>query len=261
MNLIVDIGNTSIKIAVVENDIIIESFRCDNSNVNNLFEKIIDKYNGINQAIVSSVGANDIAIYELLRKHVTITLELTYSTPLPIENLYDTPQTLGLDRIAAAIGANRLFPSSNLLIVDLGTAITFDIVNEQNQYVGGNISPGIAIRFKALHAFTTKLPHITTEEAFEFNSYLHDTSDIQNITIGKTTKSAITFGVLSSVLFEINGYIAYCDERLKNLQIILTGGDAFFFDRKLKKTNFADSDLVIRGLNAILEYNVDTQNI
>ena len=168
-------------------------------------------------------------------------IELSHLTPIPIENLYETPETLGKDRLAAAVGANELFPDQNLLIIDAGTAITYDWVTEKNQYLGGNISPGLEMRFNALNQLTGKLPLVKPSSPFP--------------ELGRNTEEAIRAGVQWGILFEIEQYLENFNRNFKNLQIIMTGGDSKFFDKYLKKTIFVHFNLTLIGLNRILEYN------
>jgi type III pantothenate kinase len=166
---------------------------------------------------------------------------LSANTPLPIENRYLTKETLGKDRIAAVVGAYDLYPNQNLLVIDAGTAITYDFINEKGQYLGGNISPGIEMRFKALNYYTGKLPRVQPKE--------------WNKLYGSTTEEAILGGVLNGVVFEVDKTIESFKEFYKNLKVIITGGDAEFFDNKLKNSFFVNFNLLALGLNRILEYN------
>ena len=134
-----------------------------------------------------------------------------------------------------------MFPSTNNLIFDFGTAITIDFINANNQYLGGNISPGLNTRFKALHHYTGKLPLIEKNEHFEMT--------------GKTTEEAIISGVQKGIVYEIEGYIREMQSSFANLNVIFTGGDAFFFEKKVKNSIFVEPMLVFFGLNRILEYN------
>ncbi|HKL32104.1 MAG TPA: type III pantothenate kinase, partial [Tangfeifania sp.] len=161
--------------------------------------------------------------------------------PLPIENLYQTKDTLGKDRIAAVVGAFDLYPNTNVLVIDAGTAITFDIINEQGQYLGGNISPGLEMRFKALNKFTGRLPLVRK-------------NDFDNL-YGRTTEEAILAGVQHGIVFETDKAIETFKEFYNNLKVIITGGDAIFFDKKLKNSFFVHFNLTALGLNRILEHN------
>ena len=168
-------------------------------------------------------------------------IRLTHETPVPIKNLYKTPETLGADRLAAVIGANAIRPNRDLLIIDAGTCITFDFIDKHGQYHGGNISPGMEMRLKALHAFTAKLPEVT--------------ADGETPTYGDSTETAIRAGVYHGIAFEIEGYIRQLQKNYPQLLVFLTGGDRFSFDTNLKSSIFADSFLVLKGLNRILAYN------
>ena len=155
--------------------------------------------------------------------------------------MYESKNTLGRDRIAVAVGANFLCSNRNVLIIDAGTAITYEFVDENNVYQGGSISPGLGTRLKSLHEFTKQLP-------------LVEPKDI-DILYGKDTETAILTGVVNGVTFEIEGYINQFKEKYDNLFVFLTGGTAFFFERKLKSIIFASPNLLLIGLNRILNYN------
>jgi len=240
MNLTIDIGNTRSKIAIIEQNEIIETITENDLSVlvlNNIFSK----YSDINSTILSSVKDVDPEIISFLKSKSSNFIDLNEDTPIPIENLYESKSTLGKDRLAAAIGANNIFPNTSVLVIDIGTAITFDFINNKNQYIGGTISPGMEIRFKALNKFTGKLPLLKKNEEY--------------CIIAKTTETAIISGVQNGIIFEINGYINKLKEQYEDLKVILTGGDAIFFDKKLKNTIFVNLNLNFIGLNKILEYN------
>jgi type III pantothenate kinase len=242
MNLIIDIGNTQTKVSVFDNSEISKFVRYDFLSRKEL-QSICAQFPNIKNAILSSVINHKKEITDFLSKRLGYEnfVLLNHETALPIENLYKTKTTLGNDRIAVAVGANSIFPSENILIVDFGTAITYEIVNEKNQYLGGNISPGLETRYKALNNFTKKLPMLSKRNNFSI--------------IGNSTESAITAGVQQGIIFEIEGYIDYLTKKFNNLKVIFTGGDTFFFDKKLKNTIFAQPNLVHIGLNRILEFN------
>ncbi len=173
-------------------------------------------------------------------------LKLDNKTFLPVEKLYKTPETLGNDRIAAAVGANNLFPSQNVLVIDAGTCIKYDFVNAENQYLGGNISPGIDMRFKSLNAFTAQLPLVSKAD--------------DNGLCGSNTEQAIRLGVQLGIVEELKGIINRFRERYCDMKVVLTGGDLPFFDSELKNHIFADPFLTLRGLNVILNYNADKKS-
>lgn len=200
-----------------------------------------DEHTQLNQAILSSVKPVDEELIRFLSQNFQLFIELDHHTPLPIENLYETPETLGKDRIAAAVGANELFPGQNILIIDAGTAITYDVVSEKNEFLGGNISPGLQMRFKALNHFTGKLPLINYSDEFQL--------------IGRNTEEAIRDGVQNGILYEIERTIETFNRNYENLQIVMTGGDSIFFDKKLNYSIFVHFNLTLIGLNRILEHN------
>lgn len=200
-----------------------------------------DEHIQLNQAILSSVKPVDEELIRFLSQNFQLFIELDHHTPLPIENLYETPETLGKDRIAAAVGANELFPGQNILIIDAGTAITYDVVSEKNEFLGGNISPGLQMRFKALNHFTGKLPLINYSDEFQL--------------IGRNTEEAIRAGVQNGILYEIERTIETFNRNYENLQIVMTGGDSIFFDKKLNYSIFVHFNLTLIGLNRILEHN------
>lgn len=200
-----------------------------------------DEHPQISKVILSSVKPKDDELVRFLSENFEYFLELDNQTELPIGNLYETPETLGKDRLAAAVGANELFPDRNLLIIDAGTAITFDLVSEKNQFIGGNISPGLEMRFKALNRFTGKLPLVSYSNEFQ--------------PIGTNTTDAIRAGVQNGILFEIAQTIDLFNRNYQNLQIIMTGGDSIFFDKKLNYSIFVHFNLTLIGLNRILEHN------
>jgi type III pantothenate kinase len=168
-------------------------------------------------------------------------MEFTYQTPIPIRNLYRTPQTLGVDRLAAVIAAYTTQPHHPALVIDAGTCITYDFIDKHGQYQGGNISPGMEMRLKALHEFTSKLPKI--EASGETPLY------------GYSTETAIRSGVIRGIEHEISGYIQHLKKNYPSLLVFLTGGNDFSFDTNLKSGIFADGFLVLKGLNRILDYN------
>jgi len=200
-----------------------------------------DEHPQLNRAILSSVKSVDDEILQFLSENFDCFIELDHQTELPIENLYETPETLGKDRLAAAVGANELFPDQNLLIIDAGTAITYDLVSEKNQFVGGNISPGLQMRFNALNHFTGKLPLVNYSDEFQ--------------PIGKNTTDAIRAGVQNGILYEIERTIDLFNRNYQNLQIVMTGGDSIFFDKKLNYSIFVHFNITLIGLNRILEHN------
>lgn len=241
MNLVIDIGNTAFKAAVFKSDEMISSKQWDETD-NTSISEWLETYPEIQRSIISSVRKDDAGYTVSLEKAGIQVMMLDYRTPLPLTNRYRSLSTLGRDRIAAAVGANSRFPGQNLLVIDAGTAITIDFVSSGNEYLGGNISPGLSMRFRSLHEFTDNLP-LLAQSNFE---------DL----LGDDTESAIRAGVQHGIIFEMDEYINRQKKRYPDLQVILTGGDAMFFDKKLKNSIFVDLNLNLYGLHRILDYNV-----
>jgi type III pantothenate kinase len=242
MNLVIDQGNTVCKLAVFKAGEI--ALRKTEAELNvAVLHEFFEKNPGMQQGILSSVAEYSVDVIEFLKKKLKRLILLNANTPLPIINNYSTRETLGYDRIADAVGASVIFPFSNVLIIDAGTAITIDLLTAKGEFYGGNISPGLDLRFRALHDFTKKLPKIEKKEQFPL--------------LGKTTEEAILAGVLNGAIFELEGYINKLGSEYSELEIILTGGDAKYFDKKLKNSIFVHSNLNLTGLNRILEYNVE----
>ncbi len=244
MNLVIDQGNTFIKIGVFDKGKLIhfDSFKIFDEN---LLSKIKTR-NNINKVILSSVKqeySEPELILETLNLSKSIaTIILNSETKVPITNGYETPKTLGKDRLAALVGASEFHPGSPKLVIDAGTAITIDYLDENNCFLGGNISPGIQTRFKALHQNTGQLPLLNLNENAPF--------------LGLNTANAIESGVQNGAIFELDHYISHFKALNINTKTILTGGDAYFFVKKLKNPIFVNQNLVLTGLNTILEYNV-----
>jgi len=241
MNLVIDIGNSRSKLAVFKDNRQINVTVYDNDIGVDEVNKYLEKHADVKSVILSSVVKHSLDLADISPDFI----ELKSDTPLPIENLYKTPETLGPDRLAVVVGANNKFPNENILVIDAGTCITYDFINSQNQYLGGSISPGINMRFQALNNFTKKLPLLGTDEPWKIGEV-----------IGENTDESILSGVLNGVLAEVKGIItSYRNEFLK-LEIVLTGGDLDFFENELKSDIFADPSLILKGLNEILNYNV-----
>lgn len=240
-NLCIDIGNSSVKLCVFHNKKLIHK-EIQNSLNELIIYELSQQFPDVDNVILSSVKKENRRINKILQKQFNYFIEFSDKTPVPIENLYKTKETLGKDRLAAIVGANNMYPESNVLVVDAGTAITFDFINAKKQYYGGTISPGLRMRFSALHQFTGKLPLVEPSDEYAL--------------LGDNTHRAILSGVINGIIFEIDGYIESLQKENKELITILTGGDAIFFVKKLKNTIFVDQNLVLTGLNRIIEYNV-----
>ncbi|AZQ60273.1 type III pantothenate kinase [Maribacter sp. MJ134] len=240
MNLIIDQGNTFVKFAVFNKGKLLfdESFTYDR--FVDKVKEIFKSYPKINRAIISTVGElnkKDLAVLSLFAKvHV-----LSHKSKVPFKNSYATPHTLGIDRIALITAAYYHNPHRNTLVIDAGTCVTYDIINDFDEYLGGAISPGLQMRYKAMHEQTANLPLLEKEEIIDF--------------IGNATNSSMHSGVVNGLTQEISGVVHQYGSRFKDLTVILTGGDAQFLSKRLKNTIFADSKFLLKGLNYLLEYN------
>lgn len=237
MNVVIDLGNTRVKAALFEGDVLIKKIAFDSvSDLHKFLES-----NPFENGIISSVS--DSAQESLDRLTVSNKkFYLSTQLPLPIQIKYQTSKTLGVDRIAAVCGALSFFPKKDCLIIDAGTCINYEFLDADGNYLGGAISPGIEMRFKAMHTFTARLPLIKPKADAELT--------------GTTTESCMQSGVMNGASHEINGIIEQYLNKYPSLSILLCGGDAPFFENKLKPTIFVAPDLVFVGLNRILSHNV-----
>ncbi len=242
MNLVIDFGNTRCKFYFFEGDHLSNTIIFDNRDAD-FSEKVLMIVNNskINNAILSSVGEGSEMLTDLLSSCCNL-IVLGFNTSIPISNSYDHPEQLGNDRLAAAVGASVLFPGRDAMVVDAGTAITYEFIEAGKRYLGGCISPGIGLRFASLHEHTAKLPLLQPSPVSK--------------KIPTDTQSAINNGVINGVLAEIEWFVAYSKQKFNNPAIIFTGGDTIFLAGKLKNTIFAEPNLVAIGLNRILQYNV-----
>ncbi len=233
MKLIIDIGNTLVKYAIFSSDEIVIIYKKNDVEIS-FMQELIQKHN-VNDVIISSVRDKVDGDFGIK------TLYLNHLTPLPITINYETPETLGNDRIANVVAASVLYPNKNILIIDAGTCITIDFIDQNKEYQGGRISPGIEMRYKSLHKYTSNLPKLTISNTAQ--------------QIGKDTNSSIVSGVEKGVVAEIETIIDDFKNENEDLFVIVTGGDTFFFENTLKNSIFADPNLVLKGLNEILKYN------
>lgn len=243
-NLILDIGNTLHKVALFEKNELLFVNHYEALSIDKL-DSVFENHT-IDRAIVSQVGKCDEHILKNLDDRVK-TIHFTPDLKLPIQMNYDSPQRLGNDRLAAAVAAWSRFPNQNTLTIQTGTCLVFDFVSSTGNYCGGAIAPGLAMRFKALHAFTERLPLLHTEGL-----------DLSQIPwIGKSTENSILSGVVLGFVDEINSAICRYNTDFEGLKVILTGGDMPLLKKSIKNVNFASSNLVVEGLNFILEINAE----
>lgn len=245
VNLVIDIGNSRSKFAVFNNRQLIRVGVLDADPVDQVC-LMLSEY-AVENSIISSVRKEVTQVEHLLQQNTSC---IRFSTALktPVTNTYKTPETLGLDRFAAIIGAQAIFPGQNSLVIDAGTCITYDAISADKVYAGGSISPGLNMRLQAMHTFTGRLPFLEFKE---------DWKDWQ----GVDTRSAMLSGVLNGAFFEVLGFIQEYSSHYADLQVLLCGGDANFFDTRLKNSIFsrnfkAEPHLVLIGLNEVIhQYN------
>ena len=243
MNLIVEQGNTNLKAAVFDNKQHIVLSLCKANNDMSWVNEIIEQYQPKN-GIMSSVVDKDDMLINSLKDKLSYFLWFDEHISVPVSIEYETKGTLGKDRIAAVVGANYLCPGQNVLVIDAGTAITYEVLEMTGTYKGGNISPGLTTRFRSLSMFTKQLPLVKESDEVPL--------------IGTSTESAILAGVVNGIIYEIDGYIDALKVKYGDIFVFLTGGHSFYFERRLKNHIFADANLVLTGLNRILEYNAKT---
>lgn len=240
MNLIIDVGNSLAKVAVFQRDEMPVKWTGDKNELSSNIQNIFSRYPQIEGVIISKVSEAEILLPVDLKKNANV-IDLGSETALPFENLYATPKTLGNDRKALIAAAVKEYPKRNVLVIDAGSCITYDFKNDREQYLGGSISPGLTMRFRALNAFTANLPLVKLQ---------------QNVMdIGNSTFHSINSGVVKGVLHEIDGFIQEYLLAFDDLVIIITGGDAQFLSINLKNSIFANSNFLLEGLNQILEFN------
>lgn len=239
VNLIIDIGNTLAKLVAFDGDEPMEEIKTSNDTLEDL-PAFAGKY-PFKRGIVGSVYGITAEAGRKLDGLGFPLLRLNADTPIPIRNDYRTPDTLGSDRLAAAVGAQAQYPGRDILIVDAGTCLTFEFIDREGHYKGGCISPGLQMRLKALRAFTARLPLVDSD------------GDIPDV--GYDTATSIRSGVILGMKSEIEGRIEYFRKKHPDLLVFLTGGDKFSFDSKIKSLIFADKYIVPRGLNRILVFN------
>jgi len=240
MNLIIDVGNTLVKIAVFDQQQEIVQLSSYTDIDIATIKNTIKKFPGIKACMIGSVRELPDGFHEQLSSLVRLYI-LGQETRLPIKHQYQTFETLGADRIAGVVAANHLYPAQNILLIETGTCITYDFIDAAGIYHGGGISPGIHLRFTALHNFTDKLPLV------------EPVSDID--LVGNSTETSIQSGVINGVKAEVQGIITGYEDNYEYLTIILSGGNLEYFDKNLKNNIFAVPNIVLTGLNIILEFN------
>ena len=236
-NLAVDIGNSAVKYALFEADTFIRFGQVPEETA--LLQ--LAEFSAVTNIIFSSVRATESILLSQVPAGKKV-LKLNWQLPVPITNHYETPQTLGMDRLAAVVGANFLYPDRDILVLDAGTCITCDYIDKNKNYQGGSITLGLDMKFRALHTFTQKLPLIEQKAAHVPLT-------------GRNTADAIRSGVMHGTVAELNGIIQAYTVLSPDLVVVFCGGDAAFFETNLKATIFVVPELVLIGLNRILNYN------
>lgn len=240
MLLAIDVGNTQIKLAVFEQNTLIQKEIVGYSDWKNEVKNTLKNFPEIKNSVIASVGKLKKEDFSSLSPGLKVHF-ISNESKFPFQNLYSTPNTLGVDRMVLAAGAVLQFPDKNRLVIDAGTCITYDFIDENNNYLGGAISPGIRLRYESLHNYTAKLPLLTKEIPENF--------------IGDSTNRSIHSGVINGVIMEIDGFINSNLDKNDNFIIILTGGDSDFLAKRLKNTIFANPNFLLESLNQTFQYN------
>ena len=238
MNIVVDYGNTAAKVGIFEDELLREKRHFPDA----LQLRSYLENNPVENIMVSSVSypAQEVLSWAIATGKK---FSLSYELPLPIKILYATPQTLGVDRIAAVCGAIGIFPNHPCLVIDAGTCINYEFIDDKENYHGGGISPGIAMRFEAMHTFTSRLPLVNPTQDAPL--------------IGDSTETCMQSGVINGMRAEMEGIIQQYLDSYPGTRVIFCGGDASFFENHVKHSIFVEPDLVLQGLNGILKYNVN----
>ena len=238
LKLVIDIGNTNTGLALFKGKNLFATSKIDECILKNVADFVAN--NVISASIISSVKEINSEIEKISDYYNA--LIFSHNLVIPIFNKYKTPGTLGMDRLAAVVGAYFLYPKRDILVIDAGTCLTIDYMNAKGEYIGGKISPGIEMRYKALHTFTDKLPLVSKEK--------------HSPIIGEDTISSILSGVQCGILGEVRSIISDYRRENPNAIVLITGGDCFYFEKALKNSIFAHPNLVMIGLNEILDCNV-----
>lgn len=240
MLLAIDVGNTKIKAAVFENDTLLLKEIFTANEFQKTISEILKNHPLIQNMVVASVGKMDKNVFLSFNSTLKVRF-IKRQDKYPFENLYSSPATLGIDRLVLAAGAVLHYPKKNRLVIDAGTCVTYDFIDENDCYLGGAISPGIRLRYEALHNYTANLPLLLKEDPVG--------------SIGDSTSQSIHSGVVNGITHEIDGFITTYLNAHKNFIIILTGGDAEFLANRLKNTIFANQNFLLESLNQLFQYN------
>lgn len=241
VNLCIDWGNTNIKAAIFENDVLKKSCIIAPDKAMAEVSAMIEQHKP-DKGILCSVAHHSEEFAFMLKERIKGFIVLTGHTRVPINNAYATPDTLGPDRLAMVVGAHAAHPDKNNLVVCLGTCVTYNLVQKTRTFRGGAISPGMHMRLKAMHDYTGKLPKVDVD------------GDL--LLLGYDTETCMRSGAINGMAAELDSMITNYETAYPDFNAILTGGDAPFFADKIKSKIFADPDILLKGLNVILNYNV-----
>jgi type III pantothenate kinase len=240
MNLVLDFGNTRIKAGIFNKNELLSAHIFNNAQDLTTFLKTDLS---INNCLIASVTSQNEDVLNYLSFNIPVIL-FSSTTPLPLKNLYKSASTLGSDRLAASIGSFYFFPNQAVLTIDAGTCIKYNFVTEQNEYVGGSISPGISMRLKAMHDYTHALPLIEPDTTYD-------------LLIGDNTKNSLLSGALIGTAAEVDNMIERYLTKYPNMQVVITGGDSDYLCKQLKNRFFANQNILLYGLNSILNFNLE----
>ncbi len=241
MILAIDVGNTRIKAAVFEGNTLLEIFVFEKKEFQLKTQSILNTYNQITDLVISAVADLEKNSFFGISQNIAIHFISTEDS-FPFVNKYETPKTLGIDRMVLSAGASLLYPRKNRLVIDVGTCVTYDFIDKNDHYQGGAISPGLRLRYESMHRFTAKLPLLTIQMPVDF--------------IAKSTSESIHSGVVNGLAHEIDGFIDQYKAIYPNFIIILTGGDSVFLANRLKNTIFANSNFLLESLNQTFQYKI-----
>ena len=242
MILTIDVGNTRIKGAVFEGDTLLNTFVFLKTELQKSIWVILKAHKELTDLVIASVSDVEKQSFSVFNEAVNVHF-VSPKDPFPFVNRYETPQTLGIDRMVLVTGATLVYPNQNRLVIDAGTCVTYDFIDENDIYLGGAISPGLRLRYAALHNYTEKLPLLSLESPKHF--------------IGNSTSESIHSGVVNGLALEIDGFINKYKEQYSNFIIILTGGDSEFLANRLKNTIFANSNFLLESLNQTFQYKIE----
>lgn len=241
MNLVIDIGNTFGKMVVYSGSRVVFSTKVASASMAKTLEGLFLEYPTIGHCILCVVGHLDLEVQSFLKKHTQL-VQVSAQIKLPFKNVYKTPETLGADRMALVAAAAFKFPNANCLVVDAGSCITYDFLSANGFYKGGGISPGLQMRFKAMHEHTKMLPLLQAKEI--------------DYSLGTSTEESLLAGAINGVVYEMDGWCNSLRAQYKDLKVVLTGGDAQFLSKRLKNTIFTHSNFLAEGLRLLLDYNI-----